>query len=711
MIARFIRGNGILLATFGVYAALVVGFSWALDVLVFQERKKAIIFNYENNPPRLFPGALQVFLERLSLWRLELLEGRADGPWFEKLAEEAQALVRGQTSIYRLTLRDGQGRVLFESEADKFRTFNDWSNSLWLRRLTLKSTLLLSDPADPDRAVGSYIMQFTTPGGLPEGVALEITRLTRRWRMLNLAVAAILGLALGLFAKRILLPMRNVIESVEASRGGRTGLIARPRSRLETAYNAMARDAVLARLHERLNERIHGARPLTSWDLVAAALDFLVDQRAAAAAVVVELVEEGPGRWRWTGRARGKAAPGAGRLDDATSTGRLLAERLTAGASPQEANQPESEHGAAGAKTDASGPLDPARRPSPAPPVEGGAEALRAPAATGRLDDPGRPGAHYGLGLWLQPGSSAEEILSAQALAERWAAVVARALEMQVARARTLDRERGRASINLSRNLGHDLTNIIARSKLDLMTLKALLANGSLPPEADRARLLDETLEGLLDTTRFLQEVVNLYRAYAYLEEPALETLRINELVDETVRLFRLSTSEKAQFVLQLDPRDPATRVDPRLIKLALFNLFTNAIEAIRRSPARETAEARIVVRTAPGPDESLRLVVEDTGTGILTPDGRRADPDEIQRIFTLGVSLKAKGEGEGLGLHWVRTIVQDLHGGSIRAENVPGGGARFTLEFPPPETPVAPSAPPDAHRRESGANKERTPP
>ena len=42
------------------------------------------------------------------------------------------------------------------------------------------------------------------------------------------------------------------------------------------------------------------------------------------------------------------------------------------------------------------------------------------------------------------------------------------------------------------------------------------------------------------------------------------------------------------------------------------------------------------------------------------------------------------RNAGEGLGLNWVRTIVEHLHQGRIRAENLDRAGARIILEFPP---------------------------
>lgn len=78
-------------------------------------------------------------------------------------------------------------------------------------------------------------------------------------------------------------------------------------------------------------------------------------------------------------------------------------------------------------------------------------------------------------------------------------------------------------------------------------------------------------------------------------------------------------------------------------------------------------------------------MAIEDSGIGILNAQGQRAQPHEIEKIFELGYTTARVGgsHGEGLGLNWVRTIVQDLHGGTIFAENSENAGARFVLSFP----------------------------
>jgi signal transduction histidine kinase len=74
-----------------------------------------------------------------------------------------------------------------------------------------------------------------------------------------------------------------------------------------------------------------------------------------------------------------------------------------------------------------------------------------------------------------------------------------------------------------------------------------------------------------------------------------------------------------------------------------------------------------ITITTKGNGDGAIRTSVRDYGVGI---------PEETrERLFDPFFTTKA--EGLGMGLAIVRSIVES-HGGTMAAENVEGGGARF---------------------------------
>ena len=101
-------------------------------------------------------------------------------------------------------------------------------------------------------------------------------------------------------------------------------------------------------------------------------------------------------------------------------------------------------------------------------------------------------------------------------------------------------------------------------------------------------------------------------------------------------------------------------------LRQVLFNLMKNALD---ESPSGGSIDVSMVPV-----DDQVHVIVEDQGKGI--------DPGLGDRIFEPFVTTKEPGMGTGLGLAISHRIVTD-HGGSLRAENREGGGARFVLGLP----------------------------
>jgi signal transduction histidine kinase len=113
----------------------------------------------------------------------------------------------------------------------------------------------------------------------------------------------------------------------------------------------------------------------------------------------------------------------------------------------------------------------------------------------------------------------------------------------------------------------------------------------------------------------------------------------------------------------------PRVTADPHRLGQVLMNLLGNARQAMESSEKGRT----LTVRTRRHA-EMVEIHVIDDGPGI---------PAEITaKIFDWFFTTKPPGEGTGLGLAVSREILQ-AHGGNLRLDDTPGGGATFTLELP----------------------------
>ena len=104
------------------------------------------------------------------------------------------------------------------------------------------------------------------------------------------------------------------------------------------------------------------------------------------------------------------------------------------------------------------------------------------------------------------------------------------------------------------------------------------------------------------------------------------------------------------------------------LLERVLCNLLENAV---KYTPAGSQIEI-----SALASDSQVTLRVDDHGPGL--PKGRE---ETIFEMFERGRKESA-APGVGLGLAICRAIVQ-AHGGTIRGETRPGGGARFSVALP----------------------------
>lgn len=152
---------------------------------------------------------------------------------------------------------------------------------------------------------------------------------------------------------------------------------------------------------------------------------------------------------------------------------------------------------------------------------------------------------------------------------------------------------------------------------------------------------------------------------------PERRLVSLNQIAMHAIELQRLQTDENIRVELQLDPALPFVHGDPGQLQQVLINLLGNARHALEE---QSPAGAVIQIRTKRLGDRRVLLEVEDSGPGI---------PQEIRdKVFDPFFTTKPAGVGTGLGLAIVMSVVRD-HGGQVRVQSPPLGGALFQIEIP----------------------------
>ena len=162
--------------------------------------------------------------------------------------------------------------------------------------------------------------------------------------------------------------------------------------------------------------------------------------------------------------------------------------------------------------------------------------------------------------------------------------------------------------------------------------------------------------------------IIRRLRAFVEKRGPNRSEEDIAHTVDEAIRLGQINAAERGiKLRVNAEQALPKVLIDRIQIQQVLINLMKNAAEAMEHSALRELTVA--ISQAAPN---FVQIAVADTGPGISA--------DMAEKLFQPFVTTKAHGMGMGLSI--CRGIIES-HGGRLRLEPNPGGGAVFLFNVP----------------------------
>lgn len=210
-------------------------------------------------------------------------------------------------------------------------------------------------------------------------------------------------------------------------------------------------------------------------------------------------------------------------------------------------------------------------------------------------------------------------------------------------------------------SIAHELKNSLVLIKTFVQLIPQRQKETAFVKEAT-----DTIVKELDNWNSMLRNMMDFAREQIPLE---LVVVNINEVVKEATYLSKLKKDQLVSFQVQIANEDLLALADEAKIKQVVYNLITNAFEAI-------SCGGEILVRTFSAVDTKQNAVVGFE----VTNSGEGVTPENLNRIFD--PFFTTKETGLGLGLAICQDIVQK-HNGHLEVINQMGKMVTFRVLLP----------------------------
>ncbi|MDD5585849.1 MAG: PAS domain S-box protein [Alphaproteobacteria bacterium] len=201
--------------------------------------------------------------------------------------------------------------------------------------------------------------------------------------------------------------------------------------------------------------------------------------------------------------------------------------------------------------------------------------------------------------------------------------------------------------------------------------LSVVVGQSTLLIEGEQEVRVKNRAEKIFKAADRCSRIVKSFLALARRKPPERKALDLNSIVHASLELLSYQfRNENVELSLELDPDLPAVMGDSDQLTQVFTNLALNAAQAMHDWQGRH----KLTIRTSQQSSERALVTILDTGPGI---------PPEIRsRVFEPFFTTKGGQGGTGVGLSLCLNMIVS-HGGQLRHEDTPGGGATFLVELP----------------------------
>jgi PAS domain S-box-containing protein len=224
----------------------------------------------------------------------------------------------------------------------------------------------------------------------------------------------------------------------------------------------------------------------------------------------------------------------------------------------------------------------------------------------------------------------------------------------------------------LAGGIAHDFNNI----------LSPIIMYTEITLRASTDENLRPYLEQVLKSSRRASDLVKQILSISRQTEQKRILMQLGPVVKESLKLLRASFPSTIEIRQDITAEGDWILADPTEIYQVVMNLCTNAAHAMadRDGILAVSLDTVDLEEELPAyannikPGAYVRLAIHDTGYGM--------SPKVIERIFEPYFTTKEVGQGTGLGLALVHSIVQTSNGG-ITISSEPGQGSTFSVYLP----------------------------
>jgi PAS domain S-box-containing protein len=229
----------------------------------------------------------------------------------------------------------------------------------------------------------------------------------------------------------------------------------------------------------------------------------------------------------------------------------------------------------------------------------------------------------------------------------------------------------------MAATVAHEINNPLTYLQLNLQRLER---EAAAEPDPARAAVLREHVANALHGVERVARIVRDLRVYSRDSDDVNAPVDVIATVERALKMVAHDLRHRAQLVRRYTNAPAIIDGSAARLEQIAINLLVNALHALGdRGPANNQVTVEIDVV-----DDSVRIVIGDTGHGLSDPD----------RVFEPFFTTKPPGEGTGLGLSVCKQLVEHMRG-TIDIESSSERGTRFAILLPrASKRPVAPVVP-----------------